>query len=78
MVKRLIVTGSTMRPQSFAKKAQMALEISEHIMPAIASGEIKPIIDSVFAFSDVEKAHERMGSGEHVGKVMLAIDESLA
>lgn len=78
MVKRLIVTGSTMRPQSFAKKAQMALEISEHIMPAIASGEIKPIIDSVFAFSDVEKAHERMGSGEHAGKVMLAIDESLA
>lgn len=78
MVKRLIVTGSTMRPQSFSNKAQMALEISEHIMPAIASGNIKPVIDSVYALSDVEKAHERMGSGEHAGKVILAVDESLA
>jgi NADPH2:quinone reductase len=78
MVKRLIITGSTMRPQSFANKAQMALEISEHIMPAIVSGEIKPVIDSIYALSDVEKAHERMGSGEHAGKVILAVDESMA
>ncbi len=77
MIKRLTVTGSTMRPQSFANKAKMALEIGEHIMPAIASGEIKPVIDSVYAFSDVEKAHERMGSGEHTGKVILAVDENL-
>lgn len=73
MMKRLTLTGSTLRAQPLARKAQMAKEIREQVWPLIEAGKIKPVIDRVFAFEDVEQAHARMASGEHNGKMLLRV-----
>lgn len=73
LMKRLTLTASTLRAQSLNRKAQMAKEIREQLWPKITSGAIKPVIDSVFAFEDVEKAHQRMMGGEHIGKILLRV-----
>mgnify|MGYP003677861053 CR=1 FL=1 len=72
-IKRLLLTGSTLRAQSFAQKAVMADEIREHILPAFAEQQMYPVIDSVFDFADVAKAHARMASGQHMGKIILKV-----
>ena len=71
LIKRLTVTGSTLRAQNFAQKAVMVEEILDHVYPHLESGAIRPIVDQTFALQDVEKAHERMQSGEHMGKIIL-------
>lgn len=73
LMKRLTLTASTLRAQSFASKAQMAKEIHQHVWPKIEAGLIKPVIDSVFSFEEVALAHDRMESGEHVGKILLRV-----
>jgi putative PIG3 family NAD(P)H quinone oxidoreductase len=73
LMKRLTLTASTLRAQSLARKAQMAKEIRERVLPLIEQGKIKPVIDRVFAFADVEQAHQRMASGEHIGKILLQV-----
>jgi len=79
ILKRLTITGSTLRALSSEQKSIMAKEIARHIWPEIEQGAIKPVIDSVYAFEDVAKAHERMKSGEHIGKILLHLgkDETL-
>lgn len=71
LMKRLTVTGSTLRAQNFAQKAVMVEEILERVYPHLESGAIRPIVDQTFALQDVAKAHERMQSGEHMGKIIL-------
>jgi len=73
LMKRLMLTGSTLRAQSFAQKEVMAGEIRKHILPAFVDQRIKPVVDSVFDFADVGKAHARMASGEHKGKILLQV-----
>ena len=74
LMKRLLLTGSTLRAQSFAQKEKMAGEIIEHIFPAFADQRIRPVVDSVFNFADAGKAHARMASGEHMGKILLKVN----
>lgn len=74
MVKRLKVTGSTMRPRTDAEKREIRDELLEKVWPLIAAGEIKPVIDRVFAFEDVVEAHRRMEGGDHIGKIVLTFD----
>ena len=71
MTKRLTHTGSTLRPRSVAEKAVIAKSLREKVWPLLEAGRCKPVIDSVFAFEDVAKAHARIESSEHVGKVVL-------
>ncbi len=71
LMKRLTLTGSTLRAQSFDQKAVMTREIIEHIYPHIENGNIKPMVDRVFELEDVAKAHEYMQSGAHMGKILL-------
>jgi NADPH:quinone reductase len=71
MVKRLIHTGSTLRPRSPAEKAVIAEALRAEVWPLFESGRLRPIIDSVFPLTDVSKAHERIESSEHVGKIVL-------
>ncbi len=71
LLKRLTLTGSTLRAQSFEQKAVMTREIIEHIYPHIENGNIKPMVDRVFELEDVAKAHEYMQSGAHMGKILL-------
>lgn len=73
MLKRLTHTGSTLRARSIEFKAQIASELQEQVWPLIESGKVKPIMDSSFALKDAAKAHERMESSEHIGKIILKI-----
>ena len=74
MLKRIKVTGSTMRPRTDAEKREIRDELLEKVWPLIAAGDIKPVIDRVFAFEDVAEAHRRMEGGDHIGKIVLSFD----
>ena len=73
MQKRLTHTGSTLRPRPIADKAMIARELAEKAWPLLAAGKIKPVIDSTFPLRDASKAHARMESGAHVGKIVLEV-----
>ena len=73
MVKRLTITGSTLRPQSDAAKAEIAEGLREHVWPLLDAGRIAPVMDSEFAFEDAAKAHARMETSEHIGKIVLRV-----
>ena len=73
MVKRQTMTASTLRAQSDAAKAAIAAELREKVWPLFVSGKVKPIIDSILPLSEAAKAHERMESSTHIGKIILQI-----
>jgi NADPH:quinone reductase len=73
MVKRLIHTGSTLRPRSNADKAAMVAAIEAKVMPLFREGRIKPLIDSTFPLQKAADAHRRMESSEHIGKIVLSL-----
>jgi len=73
MVKRLHHTGSTLRPRSVAQKAEIAHSLRDKVVPLLAEGRCKPIIDSTFPLEDVAKAHARMDSSAHIGKIVLTM-----
>jgi NADPH2:quinone reductase len=73
MLKRLTITGSTMRPRTTAEKAAIAGALHAKIWPQLEAGLYAPIIHEVFAFEDVGKAHALMESSAHIGKIMLNI-----
>jgi putative PIG3 family NAD(P)H quinone oxidoreductase len=74
MMRRLTITGSTLRPQSDLAKAGYAKELETHVWPMIARGALRPVIDSEFALADAAKAHWRIESSAHVGKIVLKVD----
>lgn len=74
MMRRLVITGSTLRPQSDLAKARIAAEVEAHVWPMIAAGKFKPVMDSEFALEDAAKAHARMESSGHVGKIVLKVE----
>ena len=71
MQKRLVHTGSTLRPRSPAEKAAIAKALMAKVWPLLEAGRCKPVIDSVFPFEEAAKAHARIESGAHVGKIVL-------
>jgi len=71
MMRRLTLTGSTLRAQSSEAKARMAKAIEESIWPLIAEGKLKPVIDSTFKLTDAAAAHARIDDPAHVGKIVL-------
>jgi NADPH:quinone reductase len=73
MLKRLTLTGSTLRSRAKAEKARLAREVERVVWPWIETGKVKPIIDSTFPLSDAEAAHARLQSGGHVGKIVLTV-----
>jgi putative PIG3 family NAD(P)H quinone oxidoreductase len=73
MLKRLVVTGSTLRPRSADEKARLAAEVERVVWPWIAAGKVKPVIDKVFPLAQAAEAHAYLESGAHVGKVVLAV-----
>jgi NADPH2:quinone reductase len=73
MVKRLTHTGSTLRPRSNADKAAMVAAIEARVMPLLANGRIKPLIDSTFPLEKASEAHARMETSAHVGKIVLTV-----
>ena len=73
MQKRLIITGSTLRPRDADEKARLAGEIERVVWPWVAAGKVRPVIDKVFPLADAAAAHAWLESGGHLGKVMLAV-----
>lgn len=73
MVRRLTVTGSTLRPQSDQAKAAIASELAEHVWPLLDAGRIAPVMDSEFPLEKAAAAHSRMESSAHIGKIVLRV-----
>jgi putative PIG3 family NAD(P)H quinone oxidoreductase len=71
MLKRLTLTGSTLRSRSNEEKARIAREVERVVWPWIAAGKVKPVIDSTFPLEQAEQAHQRLQSGAHAGKIVL-------
>lgn len=74
LVKRLIHTGSTLRARDTKFKAAIAEKLREKVWPLLAAKKIGPVIDKIFPLEEAAKAHERMESGAHIGKIVLKID----
>jgi NADPH:quinone reductase len=73
MMRRLTITGSTLRPQSDAAKADIAADLLAQVWPLLASGRIRPVMDRVFPLEDAAGAHARMESSAHIGKIVLKV-----
>ncbi|MDD1616077.1 MAG: zinc-binding dehydrogenase superfamily (quinone oxidoreductase, NADPH dependent) [Methylococcaceae bacterium NSP1-2] len=73
LVKRLTITGSTLRARDDAFKADIANKLHKNVWPLLASGKIKPIIDSTFTLDEAELAHKLMESSQHIGKIILEV-----
>lgn len=73
MLKRLTLTGSTLRIRSNEVKGEIAKAIAEKVVPLIVAGKIKIPLDSTYPLADAAEAHKRMESSAHVGKIVLTI-----
>jgi NADPH2:quinone reductase len=73
MLKRLHHTGSTLRARSVADKGAIARAVELHVLPLIAAGRVKPVIDSVFPLAQAAAAHARMETSAHIGKIVLTL-----
>jgi NADPH2:quinone reductase len=73
MLKRLTHTGSTLRARSVADKAAIAAAVAEKVVPLIAAGRVKPVMDSTFPLAEAARAHARMESSAHTGKIVLTL-----
>jgi len=73
MMKRLTITGSTMRASPAQRKADIARALRERVWPLFAAGRLKPVIYRVFPLAEAAAAHTLMESSQHIGKIMLAV-----
>lgn len=71
MLKRLTLTGSTLRSRSVEEKARIAHEVERVVWPWVEAGRVKPLIDSTFSLNEAEAAHARLQAGAHIGKIVL-------
>jgi NADPH2:quinone reductase len=73
MMKRLTVTGSTLRASPQARKAEIAASLREKVWPLFEAGKLKPVIYRVFPLAEAAAAHRLMESSAHIGKIMLEV-----
>ena len=73
MMKRLVITGSTMRPRTTAEKGALAAALREKVWPALEAGRCGPVINAVFPMERAAEAHRLMESGAHIGKIVLTM-----
>lgn len=73
MMRRLTITGSTLRPQSDLAKARIATALRQEVWPLLDTGKIGPVMDSEYALADAAQAHARMESSGHIGKIVLKV-----
>jgi putative PIG3 family NAD(P)H quinone oxidoreductase len=71
MQKRLVYTGSTLRPRSVAEKGAIAAAVRQHVWPLLEAGTVKPLIYKTFPLHDAAAAHRLMESSAHIGKIVL-------
>ncbi len=73
MVKRLVHTGSTLRPRTVEFKGQIAAALEAQVWPLLAARRVVPVMDMIFPLREAWRAHERMEEGEHIGKIVLDV-----
>ena len=71
--KRLILTGSTLRPRDSDEKARLAGVVEQQVWPLVESGAFRPIIDKTFPLAQAAEAHAYLEAGDHLGKVVLTV-----
>ena len=71
--KNLWITGSRLRPRPIFEKRRLAAAVRKAVWPLIESGDVKPVVDSIYPLHAVQDAHRRLESGGHVGKVLLTV-----
>lgn len=71
--RRLTITGSTLRARSIDFKANIAKSLQSHVWPLLSKKTVAPVVHSIFALEDVQRAHALMESGEHIGKIILKV-----
>lgn len=74
MRKRLRLMGTSLRTRSIEEKATATRLFSQHVVPLLANGSVRPVIDSDFSIEEVREAHKRIESNESFGKVVLTVD----
>src|SRR6056297_1165957 len=73
MMRRLTITGSTLRPQSDQAKARIAEALRAHVWPLLASGQVAPVMDSEYELANAALAHAHMEKSTHIGKIVLKV-----
>jgi NADPH2:quinone reductase len=73
MIKRVTLTGSTLRPRTVAQKGAIAAAVRQNVWPLLASRRVKPIIYATFPLAEAAEAHRLMESSTHIGKIMLTV-----
>src|SRR5215467_8240648 len=73
MLKRLTHTGSTLRARSNEDKGRIAHAVERHVLPLIAAGKVRPVIDSTFPLAQASAAHAKMEASTHIGKIVLVV-----
>ena len=74
MFKRLRITGTVLRSRPIEEKIEVTNQIKRHVLPLIASGAIKPVVDTVFPLAEASEAHRLMESNANFGKIVLAVE----
>ncbi|EAW4526131.1 NAD(P)H-quinone oxidoreductase [Salmonella enterica subsp. enterica serovar Braenderup] len=74
ILKRAIITGSTMRGRTSEEKAKIAQQLEQNVWPLIEAGKCKPIIHKVVRFEDIRQAHALLDAGKHIGKVVVTLE----
>ena len=74
MLKRLTLTGSTLRIRPTEVKGAIARALETHVLPLVASGNVRVVIDSTFPLREAAAAHARMETSQHIGKIVLTVD----
>ena len=75
MLKRIQLTGTLLTPRSDAYKAGLTSEFSSKTLELFQNGQLRPIVDCVFPFEQIQQAHEHMEANKNIGKIILKIDE---
>ncbi|MEO1001153.1 MAG: NAD(P)H-quinone oxidoreductase [Pseudomonadota bacterium] len=73
MVKRLTLTGSTLRPRSVQKKAEVAAALEAEVWPLLEAGRMAPVMDRTYPLAEAAAAHARMETSQHIGKIVLEV-----
>jgi NADPH2:quinone reductase len=74
MVRRITLTGSTLRPRSMEVKEKLAQGLEEKVWPLLAKGAVQPVIDSRFPLEQAADAHRRIETNAHIGKIILTVE----
>jgi putative PIG3 family NAD(P)H quinone oxidoreductase len=74
LLKRLTITGSTLRIRTPAEKGAIAAALEQHVWPLLESGRVRPMVDATIPLADAARAHRQLEAGAVVGKVVLTVE----